>query len=359
MLTMAKKISNSANIEISVMFGTKEYDDEFYRLYDRYREVVTPTQSKNYFITYVRKSNKDAEKYASLPPKKYSIYGIYAKMEADGIRLPSSTENSLREFILQLEEENLRKASKREEVRKEKNIRDSIQIRRFLGDLNYFIDCQTATIEMNKKPNSDISNLLGLYNLLPIYHQQTKELLSSCIVEMELAKKNEDDQLKEAYSYMTNKQLSVRIEFLKNIYTVIDGITSSGVKIYKPRQRKPKKPDQLVKKLIIQERCDELNFDSRDKISIIGSKLLFVYNTKTRFLTKYVSTGEFSVKGSTLLNVDDSLSRKKKIRKPSKLFLGINANNKKSMERAWDSITSKEISTKNRLNNTTLIISCL
>lgn len=355
---MKKKIKSALpmNRPISyIPYDTKEYNDEFFSIFLSYSQNITDFQSKQHILQYVKSNNKNIEKYSSLQPKKYTPYGIYVKIQSDGIRLPTVEQKNLDQFINDLEKLNENKLIKKQQIRKEKNIKDFRQIRNFLGDLNLLIDTQINSIILNKKPNSDITDILKRYNLSGTAHELTKDLLNQMIMDVDLAKTKKDPQLVEGYSYMTSKQLTVYITFLENILSKIITISSSVVQ--KPRKRKPKKPDQLVKKLQIQEKCEILGLISKEKINIIGSNILYIYNTKTRFFTKYLSDLGFSVKGTTLLNANIQNTRKKKIRKPESLFNQINPNNIKFMESLWNSIHSKELPSNTRLSKFCIIVS--
>ena len=349
---MTKKITKQSPTVPTSKYGTKEYENEFFSIFLIYSEKITDQQAKQNILQYIKGKNKNIDDYSSLQAKKYTPYGIYAKMQFDGIKLPIVEQKSLDQFLEDLEKLNKDKLTKKEQSRKEKDIKDSRQIRNFLGDLNSLIDNQIDLIISNKKPNNDISSILKKYNLMASSHQSTKDLLTRMIVDVKLAKTKKDEQLVEGYSYMTPKQLTNYILFLESILLKIN---TTSVVVKKPRKLKPKRPDQLVKKLHIQDRCDVLGILSVQKTDIIGVNVLYVYNTKTRFFTQYLSNSGFSVKGTSLLNVNSAL--KKKVRKPELLFAQINPKNKKFMESMWSSLKGKELTTNTRLSNVCVILS--
>lgn len=353
MLSMTKKTKTQSPITVPVAkYGSKEYENEFFSIFLIYSEKTTDQQAKQYILQYVKTKNKNTQEYSSLQAKKYTPYGVYVKMHMDGIKLPIVEQKSLDQFIQDLEKLNKDKLTKKEQTRKEKDIKDSRQIRNFLGDLNLLIDTQLDMIISNIKPNSDISGILKAYNLTITSHQSTKDLLNRMILDVNLAKTKKDEQLVEGYSYMTPKQLTVYVTFLENILSKINTIS---VVVRKPRKLKPKKPEQLVKKLHIQDECGVLGILSVTKTDIIGANILYTYNTKTRFLTQYLSDSGFSVKGTSLLNVKTGL--KKKVRKPELLFAQINPKNRKFMESLWSSIKGKESTSKIRLSKVCVILS--
>ena len=224
-----------------------------------------------------------------------------------------------------------------------------------------YIDLQLETIRNNKKANPSTTDILEKYKIHPTYFSilvaQITENISRSVNDLQLAKSKKDEQLVEGYSYLTPKQLSAYINFLNTLQTNI--ISSVPKTERKKRKTKIKKPDQLVKKLQIIDSFHELQLTSCPKIEIVGANVIFVYNTKTRSMIKYTSSGEFSIKGSTLLNIDLSKSFKKTVRKPEKVFLSLNRSNAQFMQRLWDSIKCKETSTNARINRNCVLISCL
>ena len=356
MLLMAKSTKNSSPT-ISAEFDTPEYEVEFYTVYCRQKENSTDNMAKGWFLDHIKNSNKNAEEYSFLLPRKYSPYGIYSKLLSDGIRLPTYAETSLDEFIKKIDNINKDKLAKREHTKHEKNKRADCHLRRFLGDLNSFVDKQLETVLLNKKPNTDISNILSLYDVSPLFHSESKDMMQPSIRNIELAINKKDEQLVEAYSFMTKKQMIAYLECLTSILQRVPMVsTISSAK--PPRKIKIKKPEQLVKRLVIQDSCLISGLSSCGKTDIIDSNLIYVYNTKTRFLIRYVTTSKFSIKGATLLNVQEEESCKKKIRKPTTIFAAVNSKNRRYMDKLWDSIKCKKSPTKNRLHKTSILISC-
>lgn len=354
MLFMTKKSKpQSYTLTPVAKYGSKEYENEFFSKFLVYSEKITDEQAKQYILQYVKTKNKNSEKYSSLQSKKYNPYGIYVKMDIDGIKLPTVEQKSLDQFIQDLDKLNTDRLIKKEQNRKEKIIKDSKQICKILGDLNLFIDTQIELILSNKKTNKNIIDIVIGYNISNNIRQPIVDFLTTILVEVKLAKAKKDEQLTEAYSYMTKKQLEIYIDLLNDILNKINTISVTVVR--KPRKVKPKKPEQLVKNLHIQEECETLAIFSVTKTDIIGANVLYTYNTKTRFLTQYLSDSGFSIKGVRLCNVQSAI--KKKVRKPELLFAQINQKNRKFMESLWDSVKAKKLPTNIRLSKVCIILS--
>ena len=95
-------------------------------------------------------------------------------------------------------------------------------------------------------------------------------------------------------------------------------ISGEAVKNRKPRKRKVKSPEELVVKVKVLDKFDELKLVSVPTTEIIGAMQLWVYNVKTRKLGCYVASDSsgLSVKGSTIIGYSETKSVHKTLRKP-------------------------------------------
>ena len=85
-----------------------------------------------------------------------------------------------------------------------------------------------------------------------------------------------------------------------------------------PRKKKPVSHDKLVAKIKYKKEDNTLGIVSMNPVQIIGSKEVWVYNTKTRKLAQYkaLDNNGLSVKGASLLNYSTD-SVEKTLRKPA------------------------------------------
>src|SRR5690606_10585621 len=105
---------------------------------------------------------------------------------------------------------------------------------------------------------------------------------------------------------------------------IMDAITYQGneKKQRKPRKRKIKSADQLVSKVQYLKEFSELKLVSVDPQKIVGAEVVLLYNTKYKKLSRLVaSNGQtLSIKGTTVINVDDTTSMIKRVRKPQDII---------------------------------------
>jgi hypothetical protein len=175
---------------------------------------------------------------------------------------------------------------------------------------------------------------------------------------VEASERNADSQLKEAYAYLTKKQLKERVDLFSGIIADCESYLSNSRKsvVRKPRKTKPKTADKLVGKLKFQKEHTELKIVSVDPTKIIGARELWAFNTKYNVLTHYWSEHGMSVKGTTLQGIDEGRSKQKKLRKPADTLPLITGSTAKAAERAFDNLKTKEASTNGRINEFTVIL---
>lgn len=118
-------------------------------------------------------------------------------------------------------------------------------------------------------------------------------------------------------SYPSKEYIKNCLNGLNTIKTAME-TAASFVKKTKSIRRttKQKSPTMLVKKLKYLKEFAELNLKSIPPEKIIGSTSLWVYNTKTRKLSNFVSEVGLTVKGLTIYNYLPEKSLMKTLRNP-------------------------------------------
>ena len=134
---------------------------------------------------------------------------------------------------------------------------------------------------------------------------------------IELSSGNADPQLREAYSHLPRKNVRKLIEFHELVRTACDQLAAEAKVLKKPRAKRVKPVEELVKNLKFRVSEDKLGIASVPPAQIVGAQALVVYNTKTRKIGYYISktsTG-LGVKGTTITEYTEK-SNQKTLRKP-------------------------------------------
>ena len=166
------------------------------------------------------------------------------------------------------------------------------------------------------------------------------------------------DQLKEAYSYLSKPQLKKIISFYSEIVSACDMLTQEAKVNRKPRAKKSKPVEKIVEKLKYMKQDPNLRLVSINPAEIIGAKELWIFNTKTRKLGKYVA-GEFNdlgVKGTSVTGFDEIKSVQKTLRKPEEQLKEFKAAGKVALRKFLEDIKAVDIRLNGRINEDTILL---
>ncbi len=186
-----------------------------------------------------------------------------------------------------------------------------------------------------------------------------KEFYASDLAELELlASGKADEQLREAYTHRTKKQVRALIEFMRDIAAACDMISEEAKVTRKPRVKKEVPKDKLIEKLKYLKVHDPLGLVSINAIGIIGATELWCYDTKTRKITRYVALADqkLSVKGTSVVNFDPEKSSSKTLRKPAEQLATFKAAGKIALRKFIDSIQTIEIKANGRINEHQILL---
>jgi hypothetical protein len=173
------------------------------------------------------------------------------------------------------------------------------------------------------------------------------------------AKSTDDEDLKEAYSYMKAADWKRYDAFYTRLF---DGIAQYGqVKkaTKKAAVRKPPQKEKLIAKLKYAKNDTANKLVSINPVDIIGATELWVYNTKTRKLGKYVAEdmgGALGVKGTAITGFNESTSVQKTLRKPEVQLKEFLAAGKIELRKFMDNIKATDIKLNGRINLDTILL---
>ena len=176
--------------------------------------------------------------------------------------------------------------------------------------------------------------------------------------EMQEMLKGEDEQLNEGYAFLTKPRKKKLVALYANILSDCQEWQKDCRGKRKARKRKVKSPKELVKALKFKKSDEDFGIESVKPADIIGAAQVWVFDTKTRFMHKYVSDVGMAVKGSTLKEFDPAQSHKKKIRESyCEQVLGDVVNGGKvKLRKSIDSIAAKEVAVTGRIGKEMVIV---
>ena len=176
---------------------------------------------------------------------------------------------------------------------------------------------------------------------------------------IELASGLADEQLKEAYSHNSRKNVKKLIEFYESIIAACDQIAQEAKVLKKPRAKKIKPAEELVKKLKFKTIDDKLGLVSVPAAGLVGAAAAVVYNTKTRKVGYYIAktSAGLSVKGTGITDFTDK-STQKTLRKPELQVKEFKDQNTQKRFETWFEKTIKTTETvlNGRMGEDTMIL---
>lgn len=186
-----------------------------------------------------------------------------------------------------------------------------------------------------------------------------KDFYSRDLAELnELASGKADEQLKEGYSHRSRKQIKNFIAFLQEIESACKMLMEEAKVNRAPRAKKAVSKDKVVAKLKYKKQDEPLKLVSVNPADIIGSKELWVFNTKTRKLGRYVANEymELGVKGTTITGFNENASIQKTIRKPEEKLKEFKAAGKVQLRKFLDEINATDTKMNGRINEETVLL---
>lgn len=240
----------------------------------------------------------------------------------------------------------------------------SIQDRLREASLKMTDEIEDALAAFDADPNGFEPKAFKLLNLLKgkqakaAHARIIKSLYLRNYTELQEAYAGKDDQLKEAYSHISKKNLRKLVDFYSEIISACDMLGQEAKVNRKPKAKKAVPAEKVVAKLKF-KKTDEVNkLVSINPTDIVGAKELWIYNTKTRKLGKYVAAefSDLSVKGTSLIGFDENKSVMKTLRKPAEQLKAFKSAGKVQLRKFLDEINAVDIKMNGRINEETILL---
>jgi len=186
-----------------------------------------------------------------------------------------------------------------------------------------------------------------------------EEVYQARFDELKAAYEKQDEQLVEGYSHYKAADFKRIFAFIDQILN--DIIQYRGVKKATKKVRAPKSvsKEKVVSKLKYAKEDKVLRLVSVNPADIIGAQELWVYNTKTRKLGKYVADslkGPLNVKGTGITGFDEFKSTSKTLRKPDEKLKEFAKATKIQLRRFLEDIKATETRLNGRINAETILL---
>lgn len=186
-----------------------------------------------------------------------------------------------------------------------------------------------------------------------------EEVYQARFDELKLAFEKTDEQLTEGYGHYKSADFKRIFAFIDQILN--DIIQYRGVKKATKKVRAPKSvsKEKVVSKLKYAKEDKVMRLISINPADIIGSQELWVYNTKTRKLGKYIADslkGPLNVKGTGIIGYDEHRSVSKTLRKPDEKLKEFAKATKIQLRKFLEDIKATEAKLNGRINAETVLL---
>jgi hypothetical protein len=176
--------------------------------------------------------------------------------------------------------------------------------------------------------------------------------------ELELAQGKKDEQLKEAYSHYKTADFKKRIAWLTELLAAVEQYRGVKKAVKKARVKKAPSKEKVVAKLKYSKTDATLKIVSINPADIIGASTLWIYNTKTRKLGKYVAAAYqvLGIKGTTITGFDTDKSISKTLRKPEDKLKEFAKSGKVQLRKFLEDIKATETKMNGRINTDIVLL---
>ena len=167
-----------------------------------------------------------------------------------------------------------------------------------------------------------------------------------------------DEQLTEGYSNLKNVDIKRIGAFYVALMADLDSYSAAKKAAKKVKARRPINKDKVAAKVKYMKESKELKVVSAPVTDIIGAQVLWVFNTKTRKIGKYVADAHsaFGLKGTSITGYSESSSVQKTIRKPEEQLREFMKSGKVALRTYLTDIKSVETKLNGRLNADILLL---
>ena len=222
------------------------------------------------------------------------------------------------------------------------------------------LDLEDGWIE-GEKSYIDLYVLFKKHGLPASATASVREVIEGWLLEYEDAYHKSCADAIEGYSHLKRLELNHSIKACQDMLSDLDRLKSAAKATRKTRIKAPKSADKQVARVQYKTQDNDFKLASIPPIQIVGKFRLYVFNTKSRMLTEYVTTAAvgFEVSGTSIKNFDQVSSRTIKLRKPDDFLPIVLNKTPKQIDKEWSTLTTKGSTPNGRLNKDTILLRAL
>jgi hypothetical protein len=310
-----------------------------------------------------------------LKNKEYNLYkshvATFCHWQNAGQTAPESTIQYMTGYFENLEEQGktIAEEIKAVEAEKPKNVYvPSIQERIKEASGNIIAEIEEAVDDYINNPNKfkglDAVKLFRKLNVNQAHARHIRAFYEGTLAEyimLQQPAREQDEDLREGYAHLDKAAIKRGVALFQGIVGACDLITQESKATRKTRTPKPKSADKLVAKMKYCKTDEKYKVASINPVDIIDATEVWVFNTKTRKIGKYIAEehATLQVKGTTLQFFDEKQSVAKTLRKPEQQLPEFNKAGKVQLRKFLDNIKGVETKMNGRFNEQTVILKAI
>lgn len=167
------------------------------------------------------------------------------------------------------------------------------------------------------------------------------------------------EQAVEGYSHLKRPELKRRMDECEKMLGDLEKLKASTKATRTVKMKKAPSLDKQISRLKYKKEDNEYKISSIAPAMLVGALCAFVFNTKYKTITKYVSETGLMVSGSTLKNINLEQSIQNSLRKPNEFLPIVLTKSEKQIDKAWSELTTKSRIPNGRINEDTIILRVL
>lgn len=333
----------------------KNGNESLVRALNWYNYHSDTKESKKFTLSYLKEikaDQKDIQILEKISDDYFKNLGFVCRMKLRGAPLSEKNEKWIKEFIHKLK-------SKTSPVIEDKVPTISIQdrlnekIKGYIGEIEGAIDDCLFVKDFT---------LFEPYEMMQSLHMKAAhangviKFFEKRKLEISLIPK--DKELLEGYCNFSKTEIKEYQKLLDKIISDAQKLAHNSKVTRSPRKKKPKPVDKVVAKLQFKKDDNGYKIVSINPVDIVGCTQLWVFNTKTRKLGVYNSTdsGGLNVKGTTIVNFNETTSIQKTVRKPEVTLPEVIKSGKVAIKKLLPAINAVEQALTGRINSDIILL---
>lgn len=334
---------------------TKPLDNlDYAKALNWYNTMCDLKECREFLDTYLKNSNRfvEAKRLNSVPDSWVNVSAAaVSRLLSKGYVIPETGKTFLESKIKMMLSHSTAPVEKKEDKTNVISIQDRIREKSqdIIGDIEEAIDSgeKFSLYDWLKGRSIPATYCTSIVNY---YAPWLGELLE--------AYEGTCPQLKEAYAYMTKKQLKERIDFINSLLEDAEKYAGVAKKTRAPRKARPLSKEKILKNFRYQKEDNTFKIASVNPEKIIGAQELWTFNTKYKIVTVFraIDRGGLQVKRTSITGFDPNTSFSKSAgRSAEAIVQKIQSSGKLVLRKLMDEMKTDKV-LQERINENTVIM---